>query len=97
MNNDKTNSSLELLLTISRELATTLDLQEALTKVILLSMKNVGAERGSLIAFNSAHEPIAAAIVIEDRVVPQTLRPITRYPGQGPGRSSNSIPSTCLD
>ncbi len=73
MNNDKTNSSLELLLTISRELATTLDLQEALTKVILLSMKNVGAERGSLIAFNSAHEPIAAAIVIEDRVVPQTL------------------------
>lgn len=70
---EKNNSSLELLLKISRELATTLDLQEALTKVILLSMENVGAERGSLIAFNQAHEPIAAAIIIENRVVLHTL------------------------
>lgn len=69
---DQTNTSLELLLTISRELATTLDLKEALTKVIILSMKNVGAERGSLIAVNSSLEPIAAAIIIEDRVVTHT-------------------------
>jgi PAS domain S-box-containing protein len=69
---DQNNNSLELLLTISRELATTLDLSEALTKVIMLSMKNVGAERGSLIAVNASFEPIAAAIIVEDRVVSHT-------------------------
>ena len=70
---DQTKSSLELLLRISRELATTLELKEALTKVILLSMQNVGAERGSLIAINQSQDPIEAVIITEsDRIVPTT-------------------------
>ena len=44
-----TQTSLDLILRISRELATTLELEEALSKVIQLSMENVGAERGSLL------------------------------------------------
>ena len=64
---------LELLLKISRELATTLELEEALSKVILLSMENVGAERGSLIAVNSNLDPIVAAIFADGRLVPYTL------------------------
>lgn len=65
MNQDSTRSSLELLLTISRELATTLELREALTRVILLSIQNVGAERGSLIAINAAQDPIESIIITE--------------------------------
>ncbi len=73
MNLDQTKSSLELLLTISRELATTLELREALSKVILLSMQNVGAERGSLIAINANQDPIESVIITEgNRVVPTT-------------------------
>ncbi len=70
---DKTKSSLELLLKISRELATTLELKEALTKVILLSIENVGAERGSVIAINQSQEPIESVIITEgSRIVPTT-------------------------
>lgn len=68
-----TQTSLDLILRISRELATTLELEEALSKVIQLSMENVGAERGSLIAVNNNLEPIVAAIFADGRLVPYTL------------------------
>lgn len=68
-----TQTSLELILRISRELATTLELKEALSKVIQLSMENVGAERGSLIAVNNALEPVVAAIFADGRLVPYTI------------------------
>ena len=73
MSTDQIRTSLELLLTISRELATTLDLKEALSKVILLSMQNVRAERGSLIALGEAGEPMEAAIFAGGRLVPHTV------------------------
>ncbi|MDO9088356.1 MAG: ATP-binding protein [Anaerolineaceae bacterium] len=73
MSLDNTQTSLELILQISRELATTLELKEALSKVIQLSMENVGAERGSLIAVNNNHEPIVAAIFADGRLVPYTI------------------------
>ncbi len=69
MTGDKTQSSLELLLTISRELATTLELKEALAKVISLSTQNVGAERGSLIAINEKKHPIEAAIFTDHKFI----------------------------
>ncbi len=73
MSLDNTQTSLELILRISRELATTLELEEALSKVILLSMENVGAERGSLIAVNKNLEPIVAAIFADGHLVPYTI------------------------
>ena len=75
-------TSLELILKISRELATTIELEEALSKVIQLSMENVNAERGSLIAVNNNMEPIVAAIFADGRLVPYTLeqaRPILNH------------------
>ncbi len=69
---DSTLTSLDLILKISRELTTTLKLEEALSKVIQLSMENVGAERGSLIAVNENHEPIASAIFTDGHLVPHT-------------------------
>jgi PAS domain S-box-containing protein len=68
-----TQTSLELILRISRELATTLELEEALSKVIQLSMENVGAERGSLIAVNNDLEPLVAAIFADGHLVPYTI------------------------
>ncbi len=68
-----TQTSLELILRISRELATTLELEEALSKVIQLSMENVGAERGSLIAVNNNLEPIVAAIFADGHLISYTI------------------------
>jgi len=82
MSHANTQTPLELILKISRELATTLELEEALSKVILLSMENVGAERGSLIAVNRNLEPIVAAIFADGHLVPYTneqVRTILSY------------------
>ena len=52
MSIDRTRSSLELLLNISRELASSLDLHTVLERVLVLSTRHVGAERASLIPAN---------------------------------------------
>jgi PAS domain S-box-containing protein len=66
-------SSLELLYGISRELATTLDLHTVLTRVLSLSVTNVKAERGSLLAIDSYGELIDAAIFYRDHLVNSAL------------------------
>ncbi len=73
MTTDKTKSSFELLLKISRELATTLELREALEKVISLSIENVGAERGSLIAITESKNPVEAAIFTNQKFINHTV------------------------
>lgn len=73
MTSDKTKSSFELLLKISRELATTLELRESLEKVIFLSTENVGAERGSLIAITESKHPIEAAIFTDKKFIAHTV------------------------
>ncbi len=73
MAQDRTRASFELLLNISRELATTLELRTVLARVLSLSTSNVGAERGSLIVLNEAEAPVDAAIVIGDQIVHPTL------------------------
>jgi len=70
---DRTRASLELLLSISRELAASLDLNTVLNRVLLLSARNVGAERGSLVALDEHLQPVEAAIIVEERFVPHTL------------------------
>lgn len=69
---DRTRASFELLLNISRELATTLDLNKVLDRVLSLSIKNVEAERGSLIVLNENKQPVNAAIYTENRTRPYT-------------------------
>lgn len=65
---DRTRSSFELLLEISRELAASLDLRSVLARVLFLSTTNVGAERGSLIVLNEAGQPVEAAIAVNQHV-----------------------------
>lgn len=70
---DRTRSSLELLLSISRELATTLDMHTVLARVLELSIANVDAERGSLIVLDANQQPVDAAILVEGRLLPHTV------------------------
>lgn len=64
MPDKESNTSLELLYNISRELASALDLRTVLARVVLQSIKYVGGERGSLVVFDEQGKPIDAAIVI---------------------------------
>ena len=70
---DRTRSSLELLLGISRELATTLDMHAVIARVLELSVANVGAERGSLIVLDANEQPVDAAIVVDGRILSHTV------------------------
>ena len=70
---DAARSSLGLLFNISRELTSALDLHTVLTRVLSLSTGNVGAERGSVIVMDEHQQPIAAAIIVDERLVPYTV------------------------
>lgn len=74
MPNDTTRASLDLLFSISRELATTLDLRTVLGRVLSLSIENVRAERGTLIAIDE-HRAVEDAIIV---VQGQTIYPLPR-------------------
>lgn len=71
--NDITRSSLELLYHISRELASTIDLRSILGRVLTLAVRNVSAERGSLIVVDEDREPVDAAIMYHDQLIQHTL------------------------
>jgi len=70
---DRPRTSLELLLEISRELASSLDLRNVLTRVLSLSTSNVGAERGSLIVLDAAGRPVEAAIAVNEQILRPTM------------------------
>ncbi len=80
---DNSRASLELLYNISRELTTTLDLHTVLGRVLFLSIKNVGAERGSLVILNSAGDPVDAAFVYSDQLHSHALQQLQGTLEQG--------------
>ena len=63
-----TRSSLELLYNISRELSSALDLRALLERVLLLSMRYVGAINGSIIVLDDQGDPVDSAIVAGDKI-----------------------------
>ena len=73
MTHDTSRSSLELLISVSRELATTLDLRTVLARVLFLAVGNVNAERGSLIVLDEHLNPIDAAIVYGGQLIPHKV------------------------
>lgn len=72
-----THDALELLYNISRELASALDLQTVLQRVLSLSMKNVGVDRGSIIVLDEAFHPVASAIMINDKLIKNTTQQLS--------------------
>ena len=79
--NSKT--SLELLFEVSRELATTLDLHVVLSRLLFLSVKNVGAERGSIVVLNEKLEPVDAALVYGDKLLEHTTEQLQGIVARG--------------
>lgn len=76
MPQDMQRLSLELLYNISRDLATTLDLHALLSSVLFLSVKNVSAERGTIVILDNHHSPIDAAIIYRDKLLTHTVQQI---------------------
>jgi len=73
MQKQETRTPLEILLSISRELATTLDLHTVLSRILSLSTENIGAERASLVVLDENAKPVDAAIIYEGRLTPNTV------------------------
>jgi PAS domain S-box-containing protein len=103
MTQDTSRASLELLYSISRELATAIDLRTVLDRVLILSTRNVGAERGTLIVLDDDLKPLEAAIVYRDQFVRPELSQLQGTIDQGLAgwvlrrRQSVLVPDTSKD
>lgn len=71
MESENPRASLELLYHISREIAATLDLSSVLQRVLFLSMRNIGAVSGSIIALDENTNPVASTIIHDKRIIEQ--------------------------
>ena len=63
MPEDRSQSLLELLINVSREVATALDLRTVLQRLLYAAMQNVGGERSSIIVMDDTGKPVDATIV----------------------------------
>jgi PAS domain S-box-containing protein len=73
MDQDVNRTALEVLFSVSRELATTLDLHKVLNRVLFISTQNLGVERASLVVLDDTGKPIDAAILYEGKLAQDTV------------------------
>ncbi len=66
---ESSQSPVNLLLKISRELTAALDLHTVLERVLNLSTGSIGVERASLIVLDDRKKPIDAAIMVDGRII----------------------------
>jgi PAS domain S-box-containing protein len=103
MPQDRAQASLQLLLNISRELATTLDLHTVLVRVLELSTRHLNAERASLIALTPEGKPVDAAMITEGRLHSHTVDQLAVTVSRGLAgwvlrhREPAFVPDTSLD
>src|SRR5512146_676299 len=74
MKQDHNRSLLELLIGVSREVATALDLRTVLQRLLFAAIQNVGGERGSIVVMDDAGKPIDATIVYGKRPLEHTTQ-----------------------
>ena len=67
-------TSLELLYNVGREIAAALDLRTVLQRVLLLSVQNVGAISGSIIVLDDNHQPVESAIITGEQIHEHTTQ-----------------------
>lgn len=60
---DRSRSLLELLMNVSREVATALDLRTVLQRLLYAALQHVGGERGSIVVMDDLGKPVDATIV----------------------------------
>ena len=63
MSEDRSRSLLELLINVSREVATALDLRTVLQRLLYAAIQHVGGERGSIVVMDDLGKPVDATIV----------------------------------
>lgn len=67
MPEDKNRALLELLINVSREVATALDLRTVLQRLLYAAIQHVGGERGSIVVMDDSGKPVDATIVYGKR------------------------------
>ena len=77
------NTSFEILLKISQELAASLDLHTVLERVLALSTANIGAERASLVVLDHAGNARDAAILYNGMLVDSTVEQMQQVIASG--------------
>lgn len=70
-NEDRT--ALEVLYSISRELAASLDLHTVISRVLELSTESIGKVRANLIVLNNLGQPVDAAIIYDGQLISTTM------------------------
>lgn len=60
---DRSRTLLELLINVSREVATALDLRSVLQRLLFAALQHVGGERGSIVVMDDLGKPVDATIV----------------------------------
>jgi PAS domain S-box-containing protein len=73
MDQDITLTSLEILYSISRELAASLDLRKVLANILTLTTENMNVERASLVVIDIHGKPVDAAIMYNGSLIPHTV------------------------
>jgi PAS domain S-box-containing protein len=68
MTAEEERSYLEILYNVSRELASSLDLHEVLTRVLMLVSSNLGVERASLFVLDAEGKPIDAVVLYQGEI-----------------------------
>ncbi len=76
MQSGNSQSSLEVLYHVSRDLADEIELRPLLKRILTQAVPNVGAERGSIVILNDQSIPIDAAIIYGDKIYSHTLTQI---------------------
>ncbi len=103
MINDQTQSLLELLYHVSREVATALDLRTVLQRVLYAAIDNVGGERGSIVVMDDNGKPLDSIIVHGRRIQGDTTQQLRVTVERGlagwvvRNRKAALVPDTSLD
>ena len=103
MAKDRAQILLELLIGVSRDVATALDLRTVLQRLLFAAINNVGGERGSIVVLDDRGKPLDATIVFGRRFHDHTTQQLKETVERGlagwvvKNRQSVLVPDTSKD
>jgi len=103
MAENRAQELLELLISVSREVASALDLRTVLQRLLFAAINNVGGERGSIVVMDDKGKPLDATIVYGKRFHDHTTQQLKETVTRGlagwvvKNRQSALVPDTSKD
>ena len=100
---DRTRSLLELLISVSREVATALDLRTVLQRLLFAAIQHVGGESGSIVVMDDLGKPVDATIIYGKEIHEHTMEQLRFTVERGLAgwvvqhRKPTLIPDTSMD